>query len=132
MGGRVASDRTTKQMARGFCRNPECQDKPGEQFEFDVEHDHFACPKCGADRPPMIGLLTLTHLLLRNEQGPILGTGGLRYALGCDSKRAYLATHSNNEAATGDIEVANCPGCLARAESLGLKKNQGWALSLED
>lgn len=130
MGGRIPADRTIKQPAAGFCRNPECSEENGE-FHFVVEHDHFVCPKCKADRAPMIGSLVLTHLMIRNEAGPILGEGGLRYALGCDMKRAYLATMTNEEAATDNPKVANCPGCLERAESLGIKTNMGWVLQLD-
>ena len=79
----------------------------------------------------MIGLLTLTHFLVRDTGGPILGTGGLRYRLACDSNRDYLATLTNNEAATGDADLVNCPGCLAAMEQLGIKQNQGWVLDLE-
>lgn len=99
------------QPAAGFCRNPECREN-GREFEFQVEHDNFSCPKCGADRAPMIGLLVLTHLLVRNDQGPIIGSGGLRWSLACDEERAYLATVTNKEAATDNAKVANCPGCL--------------------
>ncbi len=117
---KIPNDRTTHQRVRGFCRNPECRERSDEEFHFDVENDHFACPKCGAHKEPMAGLLVLIHLLIRNPAGPIIGSGGLRYALGCDLKRAYLATLTNQEAATDDPDVANCPGCLDRARSLGL------------
>lgn len=117
---KVPNDRITHQPARGFCRNPQCRDQSDQEFHFDVKNDHFACPKCGADREPMAGLLSLVHLLIRNPDGPIIGAGGLRYAIGCDLKRAYLATITNQEAATDNIEIANCPGCLERARSLGL------------
>lgn len=129
-GIKVPHDRTVKQPAAGFCRNPECREVSNEEFHFVVEHDNFSCPKCGANKAPMVGVLVLTHLLIRNQAGPILGSGGLRYALGCDMKRAYLATVSNQEAATDNIEIANCPGCLERAESLGIKGANGWALEV--
>jgi len=128
---RVPQDRTVKQPAAGFCRNPECREVSNEEFHFVVEHDHFACPKCGANKSPMVGTLVLTHLLIRNEAGPIIGHGGLRWALGCDAVRAYLATTTNQEAATDNPQLANCPGCLARAKSLGIKTNMGWALELQ-
>ena len=124
MGGRVPEDRTVMQPAAGFCRNPECREN-GKEFEFVVENDHFACPKCGADRSPMIGLLVLTHLLVRDNAGPINGAGGLRWALACAQDRAYLATVTNKEAATDNVKIANCPGCLAVAEQRNLLK-PGW------
>lgn len=127
---RVPNDRTIKQPAAGFCRNPECREKSDEEFQFVVEHDHFACPKCGANSLPMVGVLVLTHLMIRNEAGPIVGHGGLRWALGCDQVRAYLATTTNQEAATDNPKLANCPGCLDRAASLGIKTHAGWALQL--
>lgn len=107
----IPSDRTTKQPVKALCRNPECAGE-GMYFEFEAQHDRFACPKCGANKPPTIDLLVLTHLLVRNPQGPIEGEGGLRWQIACDTRRAYLATATNLEAATTAKEVANCPGCL--------------------
>jgi hypothetical protein len=119
---KMPEDRVVTQPARGFCRNPQCRENDNQEFTFQVEHDHFSCPKCGANKAPMVGVQVLTHLLIRNEHGPIIGVGGLRYAIGCDTRRAYLATLTNLEAATDNIEVANCPGCLDRAKSLGLNQ----------
>lgn len=116
---KVPNDRTVYQPARAFCRNPQCREESNKEFEFDVTHDNFGCPKCGANKSPMVGLLVLTHLLIPNPAGPIIGSGGRRFALGCDQKRAYLATVTNLEAATDNPEIANCPGCLDRAKSLG-------------
>lgn len=72
----------------------------------------------------MVGLLVLTHLLIRDPNGPIKGHLG-RFKLACNTKRAYLATITNLEAATGDPSIANCPGCLAAAQKLGIKNPQG-------
>lgn len=123
----VPEDRVVNQPATGFCRNPKCREKSTEEFTFQVEHDRFACPKCGADSAPMVGLLVLTHLLVPEKGGPIKGKGGLTYRIGCDQKRAYLATVTNQEAATDNPKIANCPGCLAAAEKLGIKTATGWA-----
>jgi hypothetical protein len=71
------------------------------------------CPKCGSSDPLTVGLLVLTHLLVRDNHGPIRGAAGLRWKFACDPKRAVLATETNLEAATGVPSVANCPGCLA-------------------
>lgn len=126
----IPTDRTTKQPARGYCLNREClEDAALGRFEFVVEHDRFACPKCGNDRPPGVGLLVLTHLLIPDSRGPIIGDMGLAYRLGCDQNRAYLATVSNLEAATGDVEYANCPGCLQEAEKRKISRPQGVALT---
>lgn len=121
MGGiAVPQDRTLSQPVVGFCRNPLCIEKAGQEFRFKVEHDRFACPKCGADRAPMVGALVLTHLIIPAVGGPINGRGGTTHRLACDSTRAYLATATNLEAATDNAQVANCPGCLAEAEKLGM------------
>lgn len=102
--------------------NPACREQSDhERFLFLAENDHFCCPKCGADQSPMVGVLALIHFLIPDRKGPIVGMGGLRYRLGCDSVRAYLATTSNQEAATGEIAAANCPGCLEEAKKLGIK-----------
>lgn len=127
----VPSDRTCSQRAAGFCRNPKCCDKATGEFHFVVENDKFSCPKCGADAAPMVGLLVLIHLLIPVKNGPILGSGGITYQLGCDDKRAYMATHSNQEACTGEVEHANCPGCLAEAEKRGISKAVGWGFKLK-
>lgn len=107
----VPEDRTLKQPTRAFCRNPECS--TNGRFEFDFEHDNPACPKCGANRQPMVGMIVLTHLLIRNKKGVIEGEGGLRYSLACDEPRAYLATVTNLEAATDNVVLANCAGCAS-------------------
>lgn len=107
----VPGDRTLKQPTKAFCRNPECS--TGKRFEFEFEHDNPECPKCGASREPMIGMIVLTHLLIRNKNGVIEGDGGLRYQLACDLPRAYLATVTNLEAATNNRDLYNCKGCAA-------------------
>lgn len=122
-GVAVPHDRTTKQPLRGYCLNSACLEDPQHsRFEFEAHNDHFTCPKCGADSPLMVGLLTLTHLLLPDPAGKILGSGGQRYRFACDGERTILATETNNEAATGVLELVNCPGCLKAAESLRVKQ----------
>lgn len=116
----VPPDRSTRNTCVGFCRNPKCR-VDGNQFKFEVRHHHIVCPKCGANQEPMVGLITLIHFLVQVDGGPLRGQGGIPYALACDEKRAYLATISNDEAATGDIDVANCPQCLENAAKLGIK-----------
>lgn len=122
----MPSDRTTKIPAQGFCRNPQCQEKEGELFEFAIEHAHVECPKCKANKSPMVGIYTLTHFLVQVEGGPIRGAGGVSYALACDQQRAYLATVTNLEAASGDITCVNCPQCIENAEKLGIRKPGLW------
>jgi hypothetical protein len=121
----IPKDRTTQQRPRAYCMNPQCRDVSDEEFHFNVENDHFACPKCGNNQPPGVGLLVLTHLLVPDRKGPIVGENGSRWRLGCEQKRAYLATVTNLEAATGDPAVANCTGCLAEAARLGITQAGG-------
>jgi len=110
--------------------NPECFDASDQQrFEFDVENDRFCCPKCGADRPPVVALLSLVHLQVRDKAGKMVGFGGLRYRVACDQKRVHVATISNDEAATGDIRFVNCPGCLKAAFEENLPKLNGFSLN---
>jgi len=121
----IPSDRTTKQQSRGYCMNPEClESSEDKRFEFDVDNDKFACPKCSQNTPPGVGLLVLTHLLIADPKGPIMGKLQ-RFSLACNQKRAYLATITNLEAATGDPMIANCPGCLAEAGRRKIKEPQG-------
>lgn len=115
----VPGDRTLKVPVMGFCRNPQCRTKSNEEYHFYVDHDTFHCPKCRADSEPMVGVLVLTHLLIPHTSGPIIGKGGMRYVIGCDSERAYLATVTNLEAATDNHKIANCPQCLKRAKEIG-------------
>lgn len=124
----IPGDRSQKQPAKGFCRNVQCLESSGaKRFEFVVnaDHDEVACPKCGATESPMIGLLTLIHFLHRNPKGKIVGAGGLRWQLACDEPRAYLATMSNDEAASDQLQVVNCPGCLKAAAEKKLEDKQG-------
>lgn len=124
----IPSDRTTAQQPMGYCLNPACRERSEDsRFEFAVDHDRFCCPKCGSHDAPGVGLLVLTHLLIRDPHGPIKGELG-RFKVACDTRRAYLATFTNLEAATADPSIANCPGCLAAAEKSGIRTPQGAAL----
>lgn len=117
-GIKVPGDRTLMQPVVAFCRNPECMEESGKRFEFYVENDRFVCPKCGGDKPGMVAVKVLTHLLIPHNQGPVRGQGGRRFVIACDDKRAYLATATNLEAATDQEAVANCPGCLENAKHI--------------
>ncbi len=122
----IPGDRTDKQPVTAFCCNAEClPDSASKRFEFPVEHEHIACPKCGATESPMIGVLSLIHFLHRNPNGKIVGSGGLRYQLACTDSRPYLATLTNDEAATDQLGPVNCPGCLAAIKEKKLKDKQG-------
>lgn len=132
MGVKVPEDRSLKQPVRGFCRNPECRDQENKEFQFTVEHDNFACPKCKANQQPMIGVLVLTHLLVPQDKGPITGSGGRQFAIACDTKRAYLATASNLEAVSDNPVVTNCQTCLELAGKLKIVKPLGQKLIVED
>jgi len=122
----VPCDRTTKQPGRGYCFNPDCRESSlDDRFEFNIEDDLLACPKCGATDPPMVGLLVLTHFLVTDPKGPVVGARRQRYRLACDSHRAYLATRTNMEAASGELSAVNCPGCLAAAMEQKLPARSG-------
>jgi|GEM_PF-3289336 hypothetical protein len=122
----IPNDRTQKQPVMAFCRNPECLDSSDQKrFEFPVEHAQVACPKCGATEAPYIGLMSLIHFMQRNPAGKILGQGGLRYQLACSAERPYMATLTNDEAATDQLVAVNCPGCLKAAHEKKLKDKQG-------
>lgn len=122
----IPGDRCEHQPVRAFCCNVECLNSSSDKrFEFDVEHEEVACPKCGATEAPMIGVLSLVHFLHRNPAGKINGMGGLKYQLACDEKRVTLATHTNLEAATDQLSAVNCPGCLTAAKEKKLKDKQG-------
>ncbi|MEX2176193.1 MAG: hypothetical protein WD872_17660 [Pirellulaceae bacterium] len=122
----IPNDRTQKQPVRCYCRNPEClESSDKKRFEFDAEHADIACPKCGATEAPYVGVLSLVHFLHRNPRGLIVGMGGLRYQLACEEQRPYLATLTNDEAATDQLIAVNCPGCLQSAADKKLKDKQG-------
>ena len=100
-------------------------EKHGQKFSlFEIEQTLLPCPKCGATRAPMVGMLAKTHLLLRDKKGNFEGASGLRYRIGCDpeNKRTVISTTENHELATGDRQIANCIDCLAQAD----KHNVGW------
>jgi len=124
MGIIIPYDRTQLQQPVGYCVNPACVPKGKTRFEFPVDHSNFSCPKCGGDKPPAVGLLVLTHFLTKNPQGKIVSLG-ISYSLACDESRAYMATVSNLEAASGDPEAVNCEGCLKKINDMGLL-NHGW------
>ena len=114
----LPSDRSIKQPALGYCSRPECA-VDGAEYRFRVEHDHYACPKCGETRYPTVGPLVLVHWLRPTGDGPITGRGGRRFALGCETRRAYLATASNLEAATDNAGLVTCEGCIRSALRAG-------------
>lgn len=120
----MPTERTSKQQAQGFCWNPDCADG-ADRFIFPIKHDRFCCPKCKADSAPMVGVLSLMHLLVADEKGPIVGAYGRRYRMACEKKRDHLALPDNSEGATGDKQFVNCPGCLAQIEKLRVREIQG-------
>jgi hypothetical protein len=122
----IPRDRTIKQPVTCYCMNPECrEDSADDRFEFPLEHDPVCCPKCGANESPLIGMLALVHFVVRNKEGRIRGAGGMRYSLACEPKRAYIATETNGEAGSDQLECVNCPGCLKIAFDQKLAANQG-------
>ena len=108
-------DRSVKQPALGYCSRPECRNEDNTEFRFEVEHDHMACPKCGCDTYPTVGPLVLIHWIIPKEGGPITNGQGQTFALACSTKRAYLATADNKEAATDQPQQVTCQGCLKAA-----------------
>ena len=64
-------------------------------------------------------LLALVHLLVPDDHGHI-PSQGRRFNLACDKPREYLATMTNQEAATGDVRSVNCPECIKAAVKLGI------------
>jgi len=127
----IPNDRTQKQPVACFCRNPECLEKStDEHFAFQTDKTPIVCPKCGACESPMVGMFALVHFLVRDKtgKGPIVGYGGLRYTFACSATRAHLASNTNQEAATGDFNHVNCPGCQKAAVEQKLVKIVGWQL----
>lgn len=119
----VPVDRTSDQPAMGCCYNPKCKERSDQErfiFQVPAGSSVVRCPKCGANEPPLVHLLVLTHLLVIHPEGRIKGSGGLMYRVACAEDRAHLATNLNQEAATGDVRHVNCPGCLKVATALGL------------
>lgn len=120
-------DRTTKQPLTWFCINPQCADR-GKRHEW--EGSKPVCPKCSSEGPPCVQLRTLIHLLLPEPKGLIPGQYG-RYRIACDATRDYLATNTNNEQATGDVNIVNCPGCLKAAGHSGIVDVLGRSIQAE-
>jgi len=112
----IPEDRSTKEPVIGYCYNPACKPHNHDRFEFIADNDLFACPKCGANQPPYVGQLVLIHHLKPSPTGPIAGTSGLRYMIGCDTKRAYMATITNLETASTELSAVNCETCLKRSK----------------
>lgn len=124
-------DRTVKQRIRWRCLSPTCYEI-GKRSYYEFNGDYPRCPRCSAIGDPYVQMLSLTHFMLQDSRGPIFSQG-IRYRIACDSekKREHMATFTNNEAATGDIAVTNCPGCLEAIRKLSVKCNMGLAISPE-
>lgn len=118
----IPETRSHKQRNFAFCSNPECAEN-GLEFRFEIQDTLMPCPKCGACRAPMVGILAKTHYLVRDKLGHLEGASGLRYRIACDveNKRYSISTPENHELATGDRQTANCLDCLIEAD----KKNIG-------
>ena len=99
----IPEERTHKQRNYAFCANIECAEN-GQEFRFEIENTLMPCPKCGATKPPMVGMLAKTHLLVRDRKGHIEGQGGVRYRIACDTenKRHRISTITNHARATGE------------------------------
>ncbi|AMV31330.1 hypothetical protein VN12_04380 [Pirellula sp. SH-Sr6A] len=109
----IPNERTHKQPNFAFCANPKCAEN-GLEFRFQIEDTLMPCPKCGATHAPLVGMLAKTHLLVQDRMGHLVGSGGLRYRIACDTenKRHVISTPENHELATGDRRIANCLDCL--------------------
>lgn len=119
------SDRTQSVPMIWLCRNLECSEQIG-RAEFRFASDEPKCPKCksGPTDTPGVRLMALVHLLIPTKGGKIPGQY-CKWSLACSPDRDYLATETNNEAATDDIQAANCPECLKKAAALKITKALG-------
>ena len=115
----IPEERTHKQRNYAFCANIECAEN-GQEFRFEIENTLMPCPKCGATKPPMVGMLAKTHLLVRDRKGHIEGQGGLCFhdAAATENKRHRISTLTNHELATGDRTICNCIDCLTEANRI--------------
>jgi hypothetical protein len=122
----IPDERSTKQKQFAFCANPECAEN-GEEFEWEIAHSLSPCPKCGACKPPMVGIKAKVHLMIRDRMGPFEGVGGLRYRIACDtqSKRHGISTLTNHEVGTDDRSVCNCIDCLIEANKINAPARSG-------
>lgn len=119
----IPDDRTIKQPVVARCLNLACAEK-GRNFEFATEGD-VKCPKCGETEGPMIQLLCLVHFMVRDKMGPIEGVNGSHWRIACDHKRSLIATETNLEAASDQLDSVNCPGCRKIAKEQKLAPVQG-------
>lgn len=122
----LPAERSIKQRNFAYCANPQCAEN-GREFHFEVEHDLFCCPKCGANRPPVVGMLAKIHLIVQDPRGQFEGVGGIRYRIACDTgkKRESVSTITNHEVGTGDITACNCVDCLAEAKKINAANKTG-------
>jgi hypothetical protein len=113
----IPSERSIKQRQYAYCANPQCA-VGGKEFTFEVEHSYFCCPKCGANKPPLVGMLAKIHLMVQDRNGTFEGIGGLRYRIACDTahQREHVSTLTNHEMGTADRTVCNCQDCLAATD----------------
>ena len=119
-------DRTKHQPITWRCFNPECAAVGQRCYDFTA--DSPQCPKCGAN-PPFVAARALIHMLVKDKSGPIPGDFGVRYKLACEGKRDYLATMTNEEAASGDSRVVNCPGCLSVLGNVAVVNGQSLSIA---
>lgn len=126
----LPDERSSKQRNYAFCENHECREinkSTGQmdRFHFEVEHSIFCCPKCGANKPPIVGMLAKVHLMVRDKLGEFEGAGGLRYRIACDKGRGHISTLTNHEAGTDDLSVVTCEDCLEEARRLNAPAQSG-------
>jgi hypothetical protein len=125
----IPEERSHKQRNYAFCANPACAEN-GQEFRFEIEHTLSPCPKCGANKPPLIGMVAKVHLMISDRMGPFEGIGGLRYRIACDTKgtREGVSTVTNHELGTDDRSVCNCIDCLKQADRLNVPAKSGISL----
>lgn len=101
-----------------------CKDlRPGRYGEFkEFEADRPLCPHCGATTPAVVRLVDV-HFMIADRMGNHPGVNGLRFRVGCQPKREYLAASEQDDfSATGDPTAVTCPSCMGLPEYRALAR----------
>lgn len=97
------------------CESPACMaDLSSFRVVHLVESLEAHCPRCGLSGS--LVLCDYTHLIVRNQFGPILGSDGHRYNFVCGLARKAFSGNPRNPTFpvhyTTIPHVSDCPDCL--------------------
>lgn len=100
-------------MRHWRCCNPNCSGRTGGPLDgYSFFSPKRVCPECGASENTVVAIAT-HHLIVPNNEGPIVGLFGTRHAIACNPTRTLASLHGVLESATAEWSAVTCRKCLS-------------------